>query len=189
MANSAFRGFFPKSLAIHIDSVASDITSSCRAEVQHLRRELEQLWKQEEIYWWQRSRVNWVSVGDINTRFFHNPTKVRRQRNQIVKLRNNADEDPGTLNAANLVLIPKIECLEMVSQFMPISLCNFAFKVLSKILANRFKGELNDCVSPNQRAFVPGRLIHDNIIKVGEVFHFLKLMRTGAECYFAFKWI
>lgn len=53
------------------------------------------------------------------------------------------DESFGKFNETNLVLIPKIEGPESVSQFRPISLCNFAFKVISKILATRFKRVLD----------------------------------------------
>jgi hypothetical protein len=38
---------------------------------------------QEEIYWRQRSRINWLQHGDMNTRFFHHTTKDRRRRNKI----------------------------------------------------------------------------------------------------------
>ncbi|KAF7154196.1 hypothetical protein RHSIM_Rhsim01G0175200 [Rhododendron simsii] len=36
------------------------------------------LWQQESMFWHQRSRVNWLKVGDKNTRFFHLTTIQRR---------------------------------------------------------------------------------------------------------------
>ncbi|KAH0969686.1 hypothetical protein GBA52_028478 [Prunus armeniaca] len=47
-----------------------------------INADLEKLWKAEELYWCQRSRVNWLSAGDKNTRFFHLSTIQRRQREQ-----------------------------------------------------------------------------------------------------------
>lgn len=39
------------------------------------------------MLWHQRSRVNWLKMGDKNTRFFHLTTVHRRQRNQVAKLK------------------------------------------------------------------------------------------------------
>lgn len=83
------------------------------------------------------------------------------------------------MNQTNLVLIPKIKTLEKLSQFRPISLCNFHLKIIPKILANRLKGILGGIISPNQSAFVPGRLIQDNILVAYEAFHFLKTHKSG----------
>ncbi|KAM1042495.1 hypothetical protein PS2_033667 [Malus domestica] len=81
---------------------------------------------------------------------------------------------PDTLNATHVVLIPKVPNPEMVSQFRLISLCNYSYKVLSKVLANRLKVVLPNIISPSQNAFVAGRQIHDNIGIAHEMFHFLK---------------
>lgn len=41
----------------------------------------------EELYWKQKSRENWLREGNQNTKFFHATTKQRRARNMIIKLR------------------------------------------------------------------------------------------------------
>lgn len=43
--------------------------------------------REEELYWKQKSRANWLREGDQNTKFFHATTKQRRARNQVTKLR------------------------------------------------------------------------------------------------------
>ena len=42
-------------------------------------------------------------------------------------------------NHTYIALIPKVECPETPDQFKPIGLCNFAYKILSKVIANRLK--------------------------------------------------
>jgi len=61
-----------------------------------------------------------------------------------------------------------------VTHFRPISLCNIIYKIISKILANRFKNLLHLFISPHQSAFVPSRTIQDNSIMAHELMHALK---------------
>eukprot|EP00253_Pinus_taeda_P032627 PITA_32627 len=45
--------------------------------------EWEKLCHQEEIFWKQKSRVQWLKEGDINTKFFHKSTIENRTYNRI----------------------------------------------------------------------------------------------------------
>lgn len=53
------------------------------------------------------------------------------------------------LNQTNLVLIPKVSNPSTLSQFRPISLCNFILKTITKILTNCLKGILKILISLN----------------------------------------
>jgi len=46
----------------------------------------------------------------------------------------------------------------------PISLCNHAFKIISKIIALRMKPLVYKYIAPEQFGFLEGRLIHEAII-------------------------
>lgn len=91
------------------------------------------------------------------------------------------------LNETNIVLIPKKKTPVNMGYLRPIALCNVSYEVVSKVLANRMKPLLDKVISPNQIAFIPGRLISDYIIVSFEVLHYLKRKRIGKEGYMAIK--
>ncbi|KAL4195545.1 hypothetical protein AMTRI_Chr05g65220 [Amborella trichopoda] len=45
--------------------------------------------KKEEIYWYQRSRVNWLKTGDHDSRFFHKIANCSRRDNSISSIKVN----------------------------------------------------------------------------------------------------
>ena len=51
-----------------------------------------------------------------------------------------------SINYTFITLIPKVKNPERVFEFRPISLCNVIYKIISKVLANRFKPILNDII-------------------------------------------
>ena len=48
----------------------------------NLQRELVQTLKQEEIMWYQKSWIQWITDGDKNTKYHHTKTVVRRNKNK-----------------------------------------------------------------------------------------------------------
>lgn len=61
-------------------------------ESKRIQDEIKSLWRQEELYWCQRSRVKWLKDGDRNSSFFHATTVQRRGRNRIERLKNSNGE-------------------------------------------------------------------------------------------------
>ena len=76
---------------------------------------------------------------------------------------------PKGLNTTILALIPKKEAAIEIRDYRPISCCNVLYKVISKIIANRLKGTLPQCISPNQSAFVRDRLLVENLLLATEI--------------------
>ncbi|KAJ1696584.1 hypothetical protein LUZ63_005096 [Rhynchospora breviuscula] len=83
-------------------------------------------------------------------------------------------------------MVPKVECAKRVTDFIPISVCNFLYKVISKILANRMKSFIPALVSTNQTAFTLGRDIFENMIVIREVMHSMR-KRSFHPPSFCFK--
>lgn len=69
----------------------------------------------------------------------------------------------------HIARIPKCSNPERVAQFRPISLRNVVYKLVSKCIVNRLKPFMNAIISESQSAFVPSRLISDNVLIAFEV--------------------
>lgn len=78
---------------------------------------------------------------------------------------------PSFLNRTHIALIPKIQGLESLNNYRPISLCNSVYKIVTKIIVRRLRPFLGELISPMQSAFVPGRRGIDNAIIVQELIH------------------
>ncbi|KAJ1419294.1 hypothetical protein SESBI_15248 [Sesbania bispinosa] len=73
--------------------------------MQEIRKEIIQIWKQQEAYWAQRSRLKWLNYGDKNIAFFHASTVQRRDRNRLVRIRDGEDQwVEGQKEISNAVL-------------------------------------------------------------------------------------
>ncbi|KAL0307005.1 UNVERIFIED_CONTAM: hypothetical protein Sradi_6117800 [Sesamum radiatum] len=78
------------------------------------------------------------------------------------------------------VLISKCDNPGSINDFRPISLCNVKYKLASKAIANRIKLLINVIISVSQSAFVPGRLISDNVLMAYKLNHYLAHKRWGS---------
>jgi hypothetical protein len=94
---------------------------------------------------------------------------------------------PSGVNDTAIVLIPKVDHLETVKEFRPISLCTVIYKVIAKCLVNRLRPILGDIISINQSAFVPGRLITDNALVAFECLHFIEHNTNINKDFCAYK--
>uniref|UniRef100_A0A803PRY6 Reverse transcriptase domain-containing protein n=1 Tax=Cannabis sativa TaxID=3483 RepID=A0A803PRY6_CANSA len=246
---------------------------------------LDELLEQEEIYWQQRSRVDWLQVGDRNTKFFHAKASARKSNNTIKFLLDengnrvsskselaaaihdyfaeiftastldevalvttlntipstviaemnatlltpfeateveaalhsmapdkspgidgmspmfyqhnwdvvghlvtaavlsvlNDGADPTSLNKTLITLIPMIKKPQRLQDFCPISLCNVISKLVTKVLVNRFKHVLPYVISESQSAFLPNRLITDNVLVAFELVNAIKNKTLGRK--------
>ena len=69
----------------------------------------------------------------------------------------------------------------------PIALCNVAYKILAKLLANRLKRLLPGIISECQGAFISGRSIIDNVMLAFEISHSMHQKRNERNGLAALK--
>lgn len=115
----------------------------------------------------------WGIVGDDTT-------------NYVLDILNNG-APIDQINHTHVVLIPKKKVCESTKDYRPISLCNVLYKLVSKVISNRLKSVLPQVISEAQSAFVPGRLITDNVSVAYELFHYLRKKKKGAKCFMEMK--
>ena len=115
----------------------------------------------------------WHVVGD----------RVKQEVHNVL----NGGDMPNGWNDTIIVLIPKVRNPTKLKDLRPISLCTVLYKIISKVLANRLKNFLPEIISPSQSAFVPGRLITDNVLLSYELTHYLKSRRKGKNGMSAIK--
>ena len=72
-------------------------------------------------------------------------------------------------------LIPKSDSRHTFKDFQPISLCNFIYKNIAKIIANCIKPILSNHISFEQFAFLNHRQIHEAIGTSQEALYSIKL--------------
>jgi len=87
----------------------------------------------------------------------------------------------NNFNSNSIVLIPKNSNVDSVSQFRPIALANFKFKIISKILADRFASLMPHIISKEQRGFIKGRNIKECICLTSEAINLLHKKAYGGN--------
>ncbi|XP_019170430.1 PREDICTED: uncharacterized protein LOC109165997 [Ipomoea nil] len=107
----------------------------------------------------------WPTVGGEVTRFCQQFLETARL--------------PARANETLIVLIPKKPEPSSMKDLRLIALCNVLYKIAAKVCANRLRPLLDKVISRAQSAFVPGRLITDNILLAFEAHHYLKRKTQG----------
>lgn len=86
---------------------------------------------------------------------------------------------PNGLISSFVTLIPKIDHSIRITDFCPIVMGNFIYKIFTKIIATHLRKFIGEILSSNQFGFIPGRRIHTYIALASEVINNLNLGRHG----------
>lgn len=85
------------------------------------------------------------------------------------------------LNFVLLVLLPKSDAAIWISNYRPITLANFFFKIVTKILVNKIGPIMDRVISLHQTTFIQGRHIHDSISLIFEGVNMLDKKAFGGN--------
>ena len=90
-------------------------------------------------------------------------------------------ENSQILEKDLIALIPKQLGLESINHYRPISLCNTAYKIVTKILVHHLKHLMPTLVSPSQITFISGRRGTDNVIIAQELVYTIERKKGKAS--------
>lgn len=83
------------------------------------------------------------------------------------------------INCTFVALVPKVEGASTFSEFRPISMVGCVYKILAKVLANKFRKVLPEIIGETQAAFIGGKQILDGVLIANEVIDHWKKSRVG----------
>lgn len=78
---------------------------------------------------------------------------------------------PPSVGKSLIIIIPKVQSSELITQSWNISLCNMVLKLITKLLVNKMKLVLPSLIAPTQSSFIPRHQLHNNVIIFSEVIH------------------
>ena len=99
----------------------------------------------------------------------------------------NGGDLPVGFNDTSITLIPKVKNPQNITQYRPISLCPVPYKIGAKMITNRMKEIMDAVVGEEQSAFVPGRLITDNVVVAFESVNTMRRRKKGKNYTCAIK--
>jgi len=89
---------------------------------------------------------------------------------------------PRVLNASFLCLTPKFDNLHQLSEFIPILLVEFLYKIISKALSLRLKRVISKVIDVRQFTFLEGWRLLVGVLVANEVLEEMK--RKKKSCVF-----
>ncbi|KAH1122027.1 hypothetical protein J1N35_005187 [Gossypium stocksii] len=99
----------------------------------------------------------------------------------------NEGKELDLVNGMEIVLIPKIQNLREMANFIPISLCTVLYKIVAKVIANRLQGIIRMCIDSVQFAFVPDKLIFNHVLIAYRILHTCRQKCTEKKGFMALK--
>uniref|UniRef100_A0A803NMW0 Reverse transcriptase domain-containing protein n=1 Tax=Cannabis sativa TaxID=3483 RepID=A0A803NMW0_CANSA len=182
-----------KSLQDRLESLLScqphsDFNSN---QAKELQSQIDSLLFKEEVFWKQRSRINWLKAGDKNTKYFHSKANSRRRNNLIRGIVLDSGSNVGAVDQL-LQFIPNRLCVSAIQQldesFNSDEVKDALLQMAGdKAPANRLKNVLNDIISPNQSAFIKNVVIFDNVFIANEMVNAITHRKLGKVGWAALK--
>ncbi|MDV3201054.1 MAG: reverse transcriptase family protein, partial [Sweet potato little leaf phytoplasma] len=88
----------------------------------------------------------------------------------------------NSINATNLVMIPKSDTPTMVKDYRPIACCNYNYKCISKLICARMSSDLPSLIQDNQTSFIQDRIIVQHILITQELLRLYGRRNNSPRC-------
>ena len=92
---------------------------------------------------------------------------------KVIELSRKSAKILAVFNYTFIALIPKNDHPISFEDFRPISLCNYVYKIMGKIISIQIIKVLGRCISGEQFGFLPSRQIHDVVGVIQEGMHIM----------------
>ncbi|KAJ1702306.1 hypothetical protein LUZ63_002085 [Rhynchospora breviuscula] len=141
-------------------------------DVFHILANLDQPFSEHEIKKAVMGLANNKSCGPDgypNEFFKYNWELVKLDLMNLFSALFNLTLDLSNNNLAHIILLPKEEHANLLTQFRPISIISYLPKLISKVLSNRLTPYLTSLISTSQTGFIRGRLISENFNTAREI--------------------
>ncbi|XP_060959162.1 uncharacterized protein LOC133030439 [Cannabis sativa] len=119
----------------------SQPTPQSTSQAATLQSRLDGLLLKEEVYWKQRSRVDWLRAGDKNTKFFHHRASTRKKNNLICQI---TLPDGSTSHDSTTI----------ISQFLDFYTSLFTSQGVCDMAVNSLLQGISSRLTPQQVAFL-----------------------------------
>lgn len=86
-----------------------------------------------------------------------------------------------------IALIPKVVKPKKVTDFRLINLCNVIYIIIAKTIANRMKSIISHVISPTHSAFIPNKLITNNVVIAYECLYKIRYSKRKKNSLVALK--
>ncbi|XP_010236635.1 uncharacterized protein LOC104584175 [Brachypodium distachyon] len=187
MTTNYFQELFTKDPEIDYTGILDLINASVSDE---MNEELCKAFSDDEISnaLFQIGPLKAPGVDGFPTRFYQRNWQIMREEiTKAVRPFFETGEMPADVNTTAIVLIPEVDQPRTLKDYRPISLCSVLYKIVAKCLVNRLRPILGELISPNQSAFVPGRLITDNALLAFECMHSIETDTAAGDSFCAYK--
>lgn len=123
-----------------------------------LKGKLNQTYADEEIYWRNRSRNNWMCLGDRNTAYFHATTKTKLSKHKLCSI----EDDEGTIHRGDKE-ISEVAVKYFQQQFT----ATHTPRELYDEVFQDYHGQITDSINMDLIREVSEEEIYDSIFAIG----------------------
>eukprot|EP00253_Pinus_taeda_P004094 PITA_04094 len=130
--------------------IIDGFTEEKKTDAGSRQKEWDDRCRQEEIFWRQISRVQWIKEGERNTKFFHKSNLSHRSHNKILKLRDSQGKEFVTHKKMESVLVQHLLSIAKEPLLDKSKFINKFTRYIPKLVTREDNHNLNRPVSEDE---------------------------------------